>query len=65
MLHVLMLGHFCIPIGNKKCVTRIIRLIRASESSYRKSVANKFKTLTIKHAVPNVNWIVQTKVGTK
>jgi hypothetical protein len=44
---------------------QIVMLTRASESNYRKSVAKKFKTLTVKHAMPNVNWIAQTKVGTK
>ncbi len=62
---VLTVGRFCIPIGNRKCVTRIVKLTKASESSYRKNVAKKFKTLTIKHVVPSVNWIAQTKVGTK
>jgi hypothetical protein len=65
MLHVLMLGHFCIPIGNKKRVTRIVMLTRASESSCQKNVAKKFVTLIVKHAVPSVNWIAQTMVGTK
>ncbi len=52
-------------IGNRKCVTQIIRLTRANESNCRKSITKKFETLTIKHAMPNVNWIAQTKVGTK
>jgi hypothetical protein len=65
MMCVLTVGRFCIPIGNRKCVTRIVKLTKASESSYRKNVAKKFKTLTIKHVVPSVNWIAQTKVGTK
>jgi hypothetical protein len=65
MLCVLTLVHFCILIGNKKCVTRILRLTRASVSNCQKSVAKKFETLTVKHIVPSVNWIAQTKVGTK
>jgi hypothetical protein len=65
MLRMLMLKHFCIPIGSRKHVTRIIKLTKASESSCRKNVIKKFEMLTIKHVVPNVNWITQTKVGTK
>jgi len=65
MLHVLMFGHFCIPIGSRKCVTRIVKLTKANKNSYRKSVAKKFKMLIVKHVVPSVNWIAQTKVGTK
>jgi len=65
MLHVLMFEHFCIPIGNRKCITWIVRLTRGSKNSCRKSVAKKFKMLTVKHIVPSVNWIAQTKVGTK
>jgi hypothetical protein len=65
MLHVLMFIHFCISIGSRKCVTRIVRLTRASKSNCWKSVAKKFKMLTVKHVVPSVNWIAQTKVGTK
>ncbi len=65
MLHVLTPGHFCISISSRKCVTRIVKLTRASESNFQKSVAKKFETLTVKHVVPNVNWIAQTKVGTK
>jgi hypothetical protein len=65
MLRVLTPERFCIPIGNRKRVRRIIRLIRASVSNCRKSVAKKFEMLTVKHVVPNVNWIAQTKVGTK
>jgi hypothetical protein len=55
MLHVFTLERFGIPIGNKKRVTWIIRLTRASVSSCRKSIAKKFETLTVKHVVPNVN----------
>jgi hypothetical protein len=44
---------------------RIIRLTKANVSSCQKNVAKKFETLTIKQVVPNVNWIAQTKVGTK
>jgi hypothetical protein len=65
VLRVLMPECFYIPISNKKHVMRIVRLTKASVSSCRKNVAKKFKTLTIKHVVPNVNWITQTKVGTK
>jgi len=65
MLHVLMPRRFCILIGSKKRVMRIVRLTEVSKSKCRKSVAKKFKTLTIKHVMPNVNWIAQTKVGTK
>jgi hypothetical protein len=65
MLRVLTPEHSCILIGSKKHVMRIVKLTKASESSCWKSVAKKFKTLTIKHVVPNVNWIAQTKVGTK
>jgi hypothetical protein len=38
MLFILMLEHFCIPIGSKKCVTQIVKLTTANENSYRKSV---------------------------
>jgi hypothetical protein len=65
MLHVLTHGRICISIGNKKGVTRILKLTKASVSNCRKNVTKKFKTLTVKHVVPNVNWIAQTKVGTK
>jgi hypothetical protein len=65
VLRVLMPECFYIPIGNNKHVMRIVRLTKASVSSCRKNVAKKFKTLTVKHVVPNVNWITQTKVGTK
>ncbi len=65
MLRVLMPQRFCLPIGSSKRVTRFVKLTKASESNCRKSVAKKFETLTVKHAVPNVNWIMQTKVGTK
>jgi hypothetical protein len=44
---------------------RIVRLTKANESSCWKSVAKKFEMLTVKHAMPNVNWIAQTKVGIK
>jgi hypothetical protein len=50
-----MLGHFCILIGNRKCITRILRFTKASMSNCRKSVAKKFETLTVKHAMPSVN----------
>jgi hypothetical protein len=43
---------------------RIIKLTRANESNCRKNVAKKYKTLTVKHAMPNMNWIAQTKVVT-
>ncbi len=65
MLCVLMPECFYIPIGNKKHVMRIVRFTRASVSNCWKNVAKKFKTLAVKHLVPNVNWIAQTKVGTK
>jgi hypothetical protein len=65
MLCVLTPGCFCIPIGNKKCVTQIVRLTKASMSNCQKNVAKKFEMLTVKHVVPSVNWIAQTKVGTK
>jgi hypothetical protein len=35
MLRVLMPGHFCIPIGNRKCIMWIVRLTKASESNAR------------------------------
>ncbi len=65
MLHVLTFGCFCIPIGNKKRITQIVRLTRANMNSCWKSVAKKFETLIVKHVVPSMNWITQTKVGTK
>jgi len=65
VLRVLMPQCFYIPIGNRKHVSRIVRLTRASVSSCRKNVAKKFETLTVKQVVPNMNWIAQTKVGTK
>ncbi len=65
MLHVLTLERFCIPIGNRKHVTQIVMLTRANKSSSRKNVAKKFVMLTVKHAMPNMNWITQTMVGTK
>jgi hypothetical protein len=65
MLRVLTPGRFCIPIGNKKRITRIIRFTKASVNNCPKSIAKKFETLTIKHVMPSVNWIAQTKVGTK
>ncbi len=58
MLHVLTPGRFCIPIGNRKRVTRIIRLIKASENSCRNSIAKKFEMLIVKHGVLSMNWIV-------
>jgi hypothetical protein len=65
MLRVLTSGHFCIPIGSWKRVTRILWLTRAGESSCWKSIAKKFEMLIVKQVMPSVNWIVQTKVGTK
>jgi hypothetical protein len=65
MLRMLTPRRFCIPISNKKRVTQIVKLTTASVSSCWKSVAKKFETLTVKHVVPSVNWIAQTKVGTK
>jgi hypothetical protein len=65
MLRVLTLECFYIPISNKNCVMWIVKLTRANMSSCQKNVAKKFETLTIKHVMPNVNWIAQTKVGTK
>jgi hypothetical protein len=65
VLRVLMPQCFYIPIGNKKHIMRIVRLTKASVSSCQKNVAKKFETLTVKQVVPNVNWIAQTKVGTK
>jgi hypothetical protein len=65
VLRVLMPECFYIPIGNRKHVMRIVKLTRASVSNCRKNVAKKFETVTVKHVVPNVNWIAQTKVGTK
>jgi hypothetical protein len=65
MLRVLTLGHFCIPIGSRKRVMWIVMLTRASDNNCQKSIAKKFETLTIKHAMPSMNSIVQTKVGTK
>jgi hypothetical protein len=44
---------------------QIVRLTKASVSNCQKNVAKKFETLTVKQVVPNVNWIAQTKVGTK
>jgi hypothetical protein len=58
MLHVLTLRHFCILISNRKHVMQIVRLTRANESNFRKSVAKKFETLIVKHIVPNVSWIM-------
>jgi hypothetical protein len=55
MLRVLTPECFCIPIGNRKRVTRIVRLTSATKSNCRKSIAKKFVTLTVKHVVPNVN----------
>jgi len=65
MLRVLTPKCFCISIGSRKCVTQIVMLTRVNESSCRKNIANKFETLTVKHVVPNVNWIAQTKVEIK
>ncbi len=65
MLRVLMPGRSCIPISSRRRVMRIVRLTKANESSCWKSVAKKFEMLTVKHAMPNVNWIAQTKVGIK
>ncbi len=55
MLRVLMPRCFYIPIGNKKPITRIVKLTKASENNCWKSVTKKSVTLIIKHAVPNVN----------
>ncbi len=65
MLSVLMPERFCIPIRRKKRVTRIVMFTKANKSNYRKNVAKKFEMMTVKHIMPNVNWITQTKVGTK
>jgi hypothetical protein len=65
MLRMLRLERFCISISSKTHVTRIVRFTKASESSYWKTIVKKFEMMTIKHTVPNVNWIAQTKVGTK
>ncbi len=62
---MLMHEHFCIPIGSRKRVTWIVRLTKANENSYRKNIAKKFETMTVKHTMPNVHWIAQTKVGTE
>jgi hypothetical protein len=55
MLRVLTPGRFYIPIGNKKPITRIVKLAKASKNSCWKSVTKKSVTLIIKHAVPSVN----------
>ncbi len=65
MLFVLTFERFCILISNKERVTRIIKLTKASENNCQKIVVKKFKTLIVKHVVPSVSWIAQTKVGTK
>ncbi len=57
MLRVLTPECFYILIGNMKHVMQIVRLTRANVRSCRKNVAKKFETLTVKHIVPNVNWI--------
>jgi hypothetical protein len=56
MLRVLTLERFYIQIGNKKRVMQIVRLTRANESNCRKNVFKKFEMLTVKHAVPSMNW---------
>ncbi len=61
MLYVLTPIRFCIPIGNMKHVTRIVRLTKANVSSCWKSVAKKFETLTVKHVMPNVDGIMLTR----
>jgi len=65
MLRVLMPERFYILIGSRKHVARIVKLTKANESNCWKNIAKKFEMLTIKHTVPSVNWITQTKVGTK
>jgi hypothetical protein len=55
MMRVLTPECLCIPISSRKHVTWIVKLTRASESSYWKNVTKKFETLTIKHIVPNMN----------
>jgi hypothetical protein len=55
MLHVLTPGRFYMLIGNKKPITRIVKLAKAIENSCWKSVTKKSVTLIIKHAVPSVN----------
>ncbi len=55
MLHVLMPGHFYIPISNRKRITQIVQLTKATENRCWKSVAKKSVTLIVKHAMPNVN----------
>jgi hypothetical protein len=52
MLHVLTPGRFYIPIGNRKPITQIVKLTKASENSSWKSVTKKSITLIIKHAMP-------------
>jgi hypothetical protein len=65
MLCVITPGRFYILLGNRKRVTRIFKLTRANENSCRKNIVKKFETLIIKHIMPNMNYITQTKVGTK
>jgi len=65
MLRVLTPECFCILIGSRKHVTWIVKLTKANKSNCWKNIAKKFEMLTIKHTMPNVNWITQTKVGTK
>jgi hypothetical protein len=48
-------GRFYIRIGNRKPITRIVKLAKASENNCWKSITKKYVTLIIKHAVPNVN----------
>jgi len=55
MLRVLTLGRFYIPIGNRKPITQIVKLTKASENSSWKNVTKKFVTLIIQHIVPSVN----------
>jgi hypothetical protein len=47
MLRVLTPGHFYIPIGNRKPITRIVKLTKASENNSWKNVTKKFVTLII------------------
>ncbi len=43
------------PNRNRKPITRIVKLAKASENSCWKSVTKKSVTLIIKHAVPSLN----------
>jgi hypothetical protein len=55
MLRVLTPGLFYIPIGNRKPITWIVKLAKATENSCWKSITKKSVMLIIKHAVPSVN----------